>query len=59
MPKNQKIRREIAAATRRNDLGGARTAELVRIFHRYRCNLLCVGGLRPLGVFYSGGDYWV
>jgi len=59
MKKKQKIRYEIAAATRRNALGVPRTAELSRIYHRYNLNLTCVGGLRVLGLMYSGGDYWV
>jgi len=58
MKKTQRIRHEIAAASRRNVLGAARTAELARVFHRYGKNLTCVGGLRSLGMFYSGGDYW-
>lgn len=56
--KRQRIRYEIAAADRRNAAGGARTAELARIFHRYKLNLTCIGGLRVLGFGYSGGDYW-
>lgn len=58
MKKKQRIRYEIAAADRRNVAGAARTLELTRIFHRYRLNLTCIGGLRALGMFYSGGDYW-
>jgi len=58
MKKKQRIRYEIAAASRRNALGAPRTAELERIFHRYWVNLTCLGGLRSMGIFYSGGDYW-
>jgi hypothetical protein len=55
--KKQKIRYEIAKATRENVLGVARTARLNQIKARYRLSL-GVGGLRALGCFYSGGDYW-
>jgi hypothetical protein len=58
MKKKQRIRHEVAEATRRNAVGATRTAELARIYHRYNLNATCVGGIRSLGLFYSGGDYW-
>lgn len=58
MQRKQRIRYQIAAATRRNAVGGARTAELARITGRYMLTATGIGGLRTLGLFYSGGDYW-
>ena len=58
MKKKQRIRYEIAAATRRNATGAPRTAELKRTYSRYWVNLLCLGGLRSMGIFYPSGDYW-
>ena len=55
--KKQKIRYEIAKATRENALGGPRTARLAQIKAKYNLSL-GVGGLRALGCFYSCGDYW-
>ena len=56
--KKQKIRYELAAASRRNVLGAARTAELMRIQTRYNLSSNGVGGTHVLGFHYSGGDYW-
>ena len=58
MKKKQRIRYEIAEASRRNAAGAVRTLELARIFHRYWVNLTCLGGLRSMGIFYPSGDYW-
>lgn len=55
--KQQKVRLEIAQASRKNVVGVNRTAHLNRIKARYRLGY-GVGGLRVLGCFYSGGDYW-
>lgn len=53
--KQQKIRQDIARATRLNAAGAARTADLTIIKGKNK-----VGDyiMRALGCFYSGGDYW-
>jgi hypothetical protein len=58
MQKKQRIRYELAAASRRNAVGGARTAELNRIEHKYNLSSDGVGGTHVMGLYYSGGDYW-
>lgn len=58
MQKKQRIRYLLAAASRRNVLGAARTAELDRIEHSYNLSSDGIGGTHPMGLFYSGGDYW-
>ena len=59
MKKKQKIRWEIAAASRLNALGAARTADMNLIEHKYNLSSDGVGGTHILGLSYSGGDYWV
>ncbi len=60
MTKKQKIRWEIAAATRLNAAGGARTADLQLVNHRYLMSNDVTNDckLRAFGAYYSGGDYW-
>ena len=58
MEKKQRIRWEIAAATRLNALSTARTDDLNIIEHKYNLSSDGVGGTHSLGIFYSGGDYW-
>ena len=58
MKKKQRIRWELAAATRLNAVGAARTADLNIVEHKYNISSAGVGGTRSLGVYYSGGDYW-
>ena len=58
MEKKQRIRWEIAAATRLNVLSTARTDDLDLIEHKYNLSSDGVGGNHSLGIFYSGGDYW-
>ena len=53
--KQQKIRLEIARATRLNVVGAARTADLNIIEGKNQIGKYI---LRALGCFYSGGDYW-
>ena len=60
MKVKQRIRWYIAAATRLNAAGGARTADLQLVNHS---NLMSNDvtndcKLRALGFGYSGGDYW-
>jgi hypothetical protein len=58
MKKKQRIRHELAAASRLNVVGAARTADLNIIEHKYNLSSDGVGGTRVLGLMYSGGDYW-
>ena len=58
MKRNQRLRHDIAAATRRNPAGGARNTELALVEGKYHRSTLGIGGLRAMGMFYSGGDYW-
>lgn len=58
MKKKQRIRWELAAASRLNAVGAARTADLNLIEHKYNLSSDGVGGTHALGLFYSGGDYW-
>ena len=58
MKKKQRIRWEIAAATRLNAVGAARTADLNLIEHKQNISSDGVGGTRALGQYYSGGDFW-
>lgn len=59
MEKKQRIRWEIAAATRLNAAGStARTDDLNIIEHKYNLSSAGVGGTRALGQYYCGGDYW-
>ena len=58
MKKKPRIRYEIAAATRLNVLGVARTADMVFIERKYNLSSAGVSGTRAMGIFYSGGDYW-
>ena len=58
MKKKQRIRWELAAATRLNVVGAARTADLNLVEHKYNISSAGVGGTRSMGVYYSGGDYW-
>ena len=58
MKKKQRVRWELAAATRLNVAGTARNDDLDFIEDRYKLSSAGVGGTRSLGVFYSGGDYW-
>lgn len=58
MKKKQRIRYELAAASRLNVVGAARTADLDIIEHKYNLSSDGVGGTHVLGLFYSGGDYW-
>ena len=60
MKVKQRIRWQIAAATRLNAAGAPRTADLQLINHS---NLMSADvttdcRLRALGFGYSGGDYW-
>lgn len=59
MKKRQRLKWEIAAATRLNALGAARTADLNIIKARQNITTAGIGGMRSLGLGYSGGDYWV
>ena len=58
MKRNQRVRWEIAYATRLNVAGGARNADLDIIERRYNLSSAGTGGTRAKGIFYSGGDYW-
>ena len=58
MKKKQRIRWELAAATRLNAVGAARTADLNIVESKYNISSAGVGGTRSMGVYYSGGDYW-
>ena len=58
MKQKQRIRHDIAAATRRNGLGAARNTEMALIRAKNHISLAGIGGTRAMGVFYSGGDYW-
>ena len=58
MKKKQRIRWELAAASRLNIVGAARTADLNLIEHKYNLSSDGIGGTHSLGLFYSGGDYW-
>jgi len=60
MKKKQRIRWELAAASRANALGTTeRTDDLNIIEHKYNLSSDGVGGTRVLGLGYTGGDYWV
>ena len=59
MKKKPRIRYEIAAATRLNVLSTSRTDDMDFIEHKYNLSSDGVGGTRVMGIFYSGGDYWV
>ena len=60
MEKKQRIRWEIAAATRLNAVGTTERADDLNIIeHKYNLSSDGVGGTHSLGLYYSGGDYWV
>lgn len=58
MKKAQRIRWEIAAATRLNAAGAARNADMDIIEGKYILTSAGIGGSHLKGMFYSGGDYW-
>lgn len=58
MKRNQRIRYQIAAASRRNILGAARDTEMDLIRAKNNLSTAGIGGTRVKGIFYSGGDYW-
>ena len=58
MTKKSRIRYDIAAASRLNVLGVARTADMQLIWSKYLISTAGVGGTRVMGAMYSGGDYW-
>ena len=58
MEKKQRIRWEIAYASRNFAAGAARNTQLDKVEHKYNLSSAGVGGTRALGQYYSGGDYW-
>lgn len=60
MTKKQRIRWYIAAATRLNVVGAARTADLQLVNHSHLMSADVTNDckLRAFGFGYSGGDYW-
>ena len=59
LEKKQRIRWELAAATRLNVAGSTeRDDDLDLIEDKYNLSSAGVGGTRALGQYYSGGDYW-
>lgn len=56
--KQQKVRLEIARATRLNVAGAARNTDMGMIEDKYKISSDGIGGTRALGCFYSGGDWW-
>ena len=58
MKKKQRIRWELAHASRNYAAGAARNARLDYIETHYNLSSAGVGGTRAMGQYYSGGDYW-
>ena len=58
MERKKRLRFEIAAASRANVLGAARTADMNQIRAKYNISTAGIGGTRVMGIFVSGGDYW-
>ena len=59
MTRKSRIRYEIARASRSTVLGAARNTAMTKVQRRNNLSSDGAGGTRALGMFYSGGDYWV
>lgn len=59
MQKKQRIKYEIAYATRKNAAGAGRNTAMAKVENRYNISSDGVGGTRALGMMYPGADYWV
>ena len=59
MKKKQRIRWDISVASRGTTLGADRTSAMNIIEHKYNLSSDGVGGTHSMGLYISGGDYWV